>query len=144
MQRGKNCCCQKDNAEKKFEMSETDKIVMLSCIFQGIYNFTHALSHQSALSNLSSKADTSANKLPVEDRVILHRFGGAALCRMIKVRQNTVKGKQGSMNVTDRHKVELERELEVLAAMRMRDKSSLPSELREHLDEGGLYFLKEE
>lgn len=48
------------------------------------------------------------------------------------------------MKVTDTHREELERELEVLMAMKMSDKSSLPSKIRDHLGEGGLYFVKEE
>lgn len=97
--------------------------------------------HESVL-DLPSKAKASEG-LPVEDRINLHRFGGAALCRMIKLRQNTINGKKGTRKITDCHKEQLEKELEVLLAMKMDDKSSLPSELRDHLDEGGLYFLKE-
>ena len=100
------------------------------------------MSHETAL-NLPREPEASAGGLPNEDRVILHRFGGAALCRMIKLRQNTVKGVKGTMKVTDTHREELERELEVLMAMKMSDKSSLPSEIRDHLDEGDLCFLKE-
>ena len=37
---------------------------------------------------------------------------------------------------------ELERELEVLIAMKMTDKRSLPKEIKDHLDEGGLFFLE--
>ena len=104
------------------------------------YDFTHALSYERVI-DLPSK---TGDGLPIEDRIILHRFGGAALCRMIKLRENTIKGRKGTIKVTDRHKEELENELEVLYAMKMNDKSSLPSELKEHLDEGGLYFLKED
>ena len=122
--------------------SHANRIAVLSCIHEAIYDFTHTLSHESVI-DLPSKANTS-DGLPIEDRIILHRFGGAALCRMIKQRQNTIKGQKGTVKVTDRHKEELVNDLEVLFAMRMNDKSSLPSELREHLDEGGLYFLKED
>ena len=125
------------------QITRADEIAVLSCIHEGIYDFMHAVSHETAL-NLPREPETSAGGLPIEDRVILHRFGGVALCRMIKLRQNTIKGVKGTMKVTDRHKEELERELEVLLAMKMSDKSSLPSEIRDHLDEGGLYFLKEE
>ena len=81
--------------------------------------------HQSVIS-FPSKANTS-DGLPVEDRIILHRFGCAALCRMIKLRQNTIKGLKGTIKVTERHKEELENELEVLFAMKMNAKSSLSS-----------------
>ena len=65
---------------------------------------------------MPSKANTG-DGLPIEDRIILHRFGRA-------------------IKVTDRHREELENELEVLYAIKMNDKSSLPSELKELLDEG--------
>ena len=125
------------------QITRVDEIAVLSCIHEGIYDFTHAASHETAL-NLPREPETSVCGLLNEDRVILHRFGGAALCRMIKLRQNTIKGVKGTVKVTDSHKEELERELEVLMAIKMSDKSSLPSEIRDHLDEGGLYFLKEE
>ena len=64
--------------------------------------------------------------------------------RMIKLRQNTIKGKIGTLKMTDKHKKELQKELNILLAMKMVDKSSLPSEIKDHLDEGGLYFPKEE
>lgn len=63
---------------------------------------------------------------------------------MIKLRQNTIEGKKGTLKITDKHKEELQKELNILLAMKMVDKSSLPSEIKDHLDEGGLYFLKEE
>ena len=66
------------------------------------------------------------------------------MCRMIKLRLNTIKDKKGTLKVTSRHKDELERELEVLMAMKMADKSLLPKEIKDHLDEGGLFFLKAE
>ena len=54
---------------------------------------------------------------------------------MIKLRENKIKGRKGTIKVTDRHREELENELEVLYAIKMNDKSSLPSELKELLDE---------
>lgn len=134
--------CEGLSSKCKMVISHADGIAVLSGIHEAIYDFTHALSHERVI-DLPSRANTS-DGLPIEDRIILHRFGGAALCRMIKLRENTIKGQKGTIKVTDRHKEELENELEVLFAMKMNDKSSLPSELKEHLDEGGLYFLKEE
>ena len=49
--------------------------------------FVHTVSREIAF-NLPR--EPSAYGLQNEDRVILHRFGGAALCRMIKLRQNTI------------------------------------------------------
>ena len=88
------------------------EMAVLCCIHEGKYDFTHAVSHKTAL-NLPRKPETSACGLPNEDRIILHHFGGAALFWMIKLRHITIKGVKGTMKVTDRHKAELERELEV-------------------------------
>ena len=89
-------------------ISHADRIAVLSGIHEAIYDFTHALSHR--VIDLPSKANTG-DGLPIEDCIILHRFGGAALCRMIKLRENTIKGQKGTIKVTDRHKEELENEL---------------------------------
>lgn len=62
----------------------------------------------------------------------------------MRVRQNTIQGKKGTVKVTDRRKGELEIDLAGLIAMKMEDKSHLPPELKDHLYEGGLYFLKEQ
>ena len=60
---------------------------------------------------------------------------------MIKLRQNTIKGKKGTVIVTNRHKDELERELEVLMTMKMRNKTTLPIEIKDNLDEGRLFLF---
>lgn len=93
------------------QITRTDEIVVLFCIHEGKYDFTHAMSHETAL-NLPRKPETRAGWLPHEDRVILHRFGGADLFRMIKLHHNTIKGVKGTMKLTDRKK-ELERKREV-------------------------------
>lgn len=75
------------------EISLVDEIAVLSCIHEGIYDFIHSLSHENALSLPVQDANASVVS---EDKVILYRFGGAALCRMIKLRQNTIEGKKGN------------------------------------------------
>ncbi|XP_044169420.1 uncharacterized protein LOC122953555, partial [Acropora millepora] len=134
--------CEGLSTKCKMVISHADRIAVLSGIHEAIYDFTHALSHERVI-DLPSKANTG-DGLSIEDRTILHRFGGATLCRMIKLRENTIKGRKGTIKVTDRHREELENELEVLYAIKMNDKSWLPLDLKEHLDEGGLHFLKED
>ena len=94
------------------QIMRADKIAVLVFILEGKYDFMHAMSHETAL-NLPQKPETRAGWLPNEDRVILHRFGGAALFRMIKLHHNTIKGVKGTMKLTDRPKKELERKREV-------------------------------
>ena len=110
-------------------ISHADRIDMLSHIHEARYNFTHALSHERVI-DLPSKANTS-DRLLIEDHIILCHFGGAALCRMIKLRQNTIKGQKGTIKVIDRHREELKNEVEVLFALKMNDKSLLPLEFKE-------------
>ena len=134
--------CEGLSSKCKMVIPYADRIAVLSGIHEAIYDFTHALSHERVI-DLPSKTNTG-DGLPIGDRIILHRFGSAALCHVIKLQENTIKGRKGTIKVTDRHKEELENELEVLYAVKMYDKSLLPSELKEHSDEGGLYFLKED
>ena len=104
------------------EMSRVDEIAVLSCMHEGICDFIHSLSHDNALSLPGHDANASVLS---EDKVILYRIGGAALCRMIKLRQNTIKGEKGTLKITDKHntsfsldkhKEELQKELNILLA----------------------------
>ena len=73
------------------DVTRGNEISILSCVHEGIYDFVHTVSLANSL-NLPHEPETSATGLQNEDHVILHRFGGAALCRMIKLRQNTIMG----------------------------------------------------
>ena len=86
------------------EISRVDEIVLLSCIHEGIYDFIHSLSHDNALSLPGHDAKASVLS---EDKVILYRFGGGALCRMIKLRENAIKSEKGTSKITDKHKEQL-------------------------------------
>ena len=80
-----------------------------------------------------------------KDEVILYRFSGAALHRMIKLPEETIRGKKGRRTVTEESKEKMTRELNILLNLRMPEsqKSSLPKGLQ-LLDEGGLAFFKSE
>lgn len=43
--------------------------------------------------------------------------------------------------MTNRHKDELEKELEVLMTMKMTNKTTLPIETKDNLDKGGLFHF---
>ena len=73
------------------DVTRGNEISILSCVHEGIYDFVHTVSLDNSL-NLPHEPETSATGLQNDDHVILHRFGGAALCRMIKLRQNTIMG----------------------------------------------------
>ena len=80
-----------------------------------------------------------------EDEVTLYRFSGAALHRMIKLREETIRSKKGRRTVTEESKEKMIMELDILLNLRMPEsqKSSLPKALQ-LLDEGGLVFFKSE
>ena len=117
-----------------------DQISILSCIAEAVYDFVHIHEQEKTLHEVVMES----TKEQVEDKVILHRLAGAALYRMMKVRRNTVEGKKGSMKVTDSTKGILEDELHLLNRMKRQDMSALPRELNVHLNEGGLYFIRDE
>ena len=105
-----------------------------------MYDFAHIHSH----SNIASNRSTPETQFCAENDVILHRFGGAAIYRMDKVRRNTVNQKKGTMKVTDAHRENLKKELEIIQKMRRDTMKNLPRELSTHLNEGGLHFMKDE
>ena len=67
-------------SQSEVEVTRADEIAILSGVHEGIYDFDHTVSHEIAF-NLPR--EPSAYGLQNEDRVILHRFRGAALYRMI-------------------------------------------------------------
>ena len=89
-------------SRSKVEVTRGDEISMLSCVHDGIYDFVDTVSLENSL-NLPHEPETSATGLQNEYHVILHRFGGAALCRMIKLRQDTIMGRKGTVKVTGSH-----------------------------------------
>ena len=92
--------CREIPKNKVQQISRVDEIAVLSCVHERVYDFFHSLSHDNALSLPGHDANASVLS---EDKVILYRFGGAALCRMIKLRQNTIKGEKGTLKITDKH-----------------------------------------
>ena len=74
----------------------------------------------------------------------LYRYCGAALHqRMIKLRKETLAAKKNRVRLSSKRKPVMERELEILEDLVMKDKSGLSSSLK-NLDEGNLTFPREE
>ena len=78
-----------------------------------------------------------------EDDEMLYRFSGSALQRMIKLREETIAGKQGRREATPLSIERMKKELEILYEIRMlpSEKKDLPMAIQ-LLDEGGLTFFK--
>ncbi|KAL9984460.1 hypothetical protein ACROYT_G006754, partial [Oculina patagonica] len=78
-----------------------------------------------------------------EDDVSLYRMSGAALCKMIKLRKDTLAEKKGKRKPTQVSRDQMELELDLLVKLRETDKSQLPEALK-ILDEGHLTFVKKD
>ena len=73
----------------------------------------------------------------------LFRYCGAALQRMIKLRKETLAGKEGRGDLSKQRKPVMEQELEILKHLIRKDNSDIPSSLK-NLDEGNLVFPRDE
>ena len=73
----------------------------------------------------------------------LYRYCGTALQSMIKLRKETLASKKNRVRLSSKRKPVMERELEILENLVMKDKSGSSSSLK-NLDEGNLAFPREE
>lgn len=62
---------------------------------------------------------------------------------MIKLREETIAGKKGCRELSDKRKPVMQKELEILRELLMKDKSNIPASLKT-LDEGNLKFPRTE
>ena len=69
----------------------------------------------------------------------LFRYCGAALHLMIKLRKETLQQKKGRGKVSSEQRPVVEKELELLTMLVMKDKSDISQSLK-NLDEGNLVF----
>ena len=82
-------------------------------------------------------------ELSKESDDTLYRYCGAALQRMIKLWRETLAGKKGRGDLSKQRKPVMEKELEILQELIMKDKSTIFSSLK-NLDEGNPHFPKAE
>jgi len=68
---------------------------------------------------------------------------GASLHRMITLREDTLAGKKGLGELSDKRKPIMEQELEILRELLIKDKTNIPASLKT-LDEGNLMFPRTE
>ena len=109
---------------------------VVSVIHEMVYCTIH--SHvQLRKSNSTSEQRNSC--LAVESDDTLFRYCGAALHRMIKLRKETLQQKKGRGKVSTERRPIMEKELELLNTLVMKDKSSISASLK-NLDEGNLIF----
>lgn len=83
------------------------------------------------------------HELREESDDTLYQYCGAALHRMIKLRKETLAGKKGCGKLSSQRKLIMEKELTLLQELLMKDKSDIPSSLK-NLDDGNLIFSRVE
>ena len=114
---------------------------VLSVLHEMVYTKVH--SHIQSRKSPTGTSETFASRLSPESEETLYRYCGAALHRMITLRAETLEQKKGRAKVADEKKATMELELATLQELTMKDKSKIPSSLR-NLDEGNLVFPRNE
>ena len=116
---------------------------VLSVIHEQIYSVIHE--HVRLKKAETSNAGTSEQitNLKEESDDILFRYCGASLHRMIKLREETLAGKKGRGELSDKRKPIMKQELEILCELLIKDKTKIPESLKT-LDEGNLMLPRTE
>ena len=116
-----------------------------SVVHETVYGMIH---EHIRLKKAENEADEDSagqrrRELPEESDDTLFRYCGAALQTMIKLRTETLAGKQGRGELSKKRKPVLEKELEILCELVMKDKSDISNSLK-NSDEGNLTFPRAE
>ena len=111
-------------------------------VVDAVVSVIHELVYCTIHSHIQLKKSTSTSelrnsRLAVESDDALFRYCVAAVHRMVKLRKETAK--KGRGKVSSERRPVMEKEMDVLNALVMKDKSSLSSSLK-NLDEGNLIF----
>ena len=127
------------NSNKSFSPASVHCVV--SVLHESVYSIIHDhVRLKKAETETAGGALHQARlELREESDDTLYRYCGAALHRMIKLRKETLAGKKGRGELSKQRKPVMEKELEILQELLMKDKSDLSSGL-ENLDEGNLFF----
>ena len=112
--------------------SDTSKVMMT--LSSAVYDvlLERVQSYQEGLSTSVDPSSNSASNDPDSDDVCL-RFGGAAICEMLKLRYDQIK------KCSDTQRDQLSQKITILKAVTMKDKTSLPIYLK-YRDRSFMYF----
>ena len=127
--------------EKIFDNGVVHAVV--STIHELVYVIVHSNIRERKLTTASSEAGPSKAGPAVETEETLYRYGGFALQKMLKKRNETLQQKKGRMTASKQRRPLLESEIKILQACTMKDKSNLSPHLK-RLDEGNLTFPRVE
>jgi len=125
-----------DRCLQGLDVSTEDAYAVISCIHELVY----VVIHDRIRSDKEGASPTASNTAIAEETEdTLNRYCGAALCRMIKLRKETIIGAKGRGEITEERKKVFKQELEILQMLVMQDKSNTSTSLI-NLDEGNLTF----
>ena len=113
------------------------------CVVSVIHELVYSTIHEHVHLRKTESETTRRCELSKESDDTLYRYCGAALQRMIKLRRETLAGKKGRGDLSKQRKPVMEKELEILQQLVMKDKSTISSSLK-NLDEGNLLFPRAE
>ena len=109
---------------------------VLSVLHELICSFIHDRVRVKKADSETRGAGETGTQLKEETGDVLYRYCGASLHRMIKLREETLTGKKGRGELSDKRRPIMIKELEILRDLLAKDmKSVIPSSLKS-LDEG--------
>ena len=113
-------------------------------VMHAVVSVIHEMVYSTICGQIQQKKARSApdprnSCLAVESDDTLFRYCGAALHRMTKLRKETLQQKKGRGKVSKERRPVMEKELQVLDKLTMKDKSGISQSLK-NLDEGNLTF----
>ena len=110
---------------------------VISAIHECVYSVIHERVRLRKAETKNTGTCKARSHLKEESSDILYRYCGAALHRMIKLQEQTIAGKKGRGELSDKRKPVMQKELEILPELLMKDKSNIPASLKT-LDEGNV------
>ena len=122
--------------------SHEDVHSVLSTIHELVYTIIRE-NVRSQKEQSTSEGTATSSKLSEESDDTLYRYCGAALQRMIKLRQQTLAAKKKQIKLSSQRRPVMEKDLQILEGLVIKGKSAISQSLK-HLDKGNLTFPRVE
>lgn len=124
------------SAKLHFESQSVHSV--LSVLHELIYSFIHDRIRVKKADCETTGAGETGNQLKEEIDDVLYRYCGLHFIAQKKLRQETLTGKKGRGELSDKKKADNEHELEILRDLIVKDKSNIPSILKSLDDVKGI------
>ena len=132
-------CMILDGLLKKSKESFSPESVhcVMSVLHESVYTIIHDLvrlkNAKTYITTVDQAAHHARHELREEsdDTLLVYRYYGAALHRMIKPRKDTLVGKKGRAELSSQWKPIMEKELTILQELLMKDKSDISPQQRQ-------------